>query len=125
MCSRNDPNSRQTVETALVLGEEYFLPHAKAAFGLMGANERSQDALRVTEWLAKRANCETVKTVKGVAVVNKRDIHAGVFGGSRSAEDVSAICGALCEHGYLRSAAPAWRRDSQRFEVNPLLADGC
>jgi hypothetical protein len=117
--------SRQTVETALVLGEGYFLPHAKAAFGQMGANERSQDALRVVEWLAKRANPETLKALKGSAVVVKSDIHSGVFGGSRSAEDVSAICNALCEHGYLRPTVPAWRRNSQRFEVNPLLNGGC
>jgi hypothetical protein len=116
--------SRETVEAAINLGRDYYLPHAKAAFGTMGANERQQDASRVVEWLAKRLNSESLKTLKGGAVVSKSEVHSGVFGGSRSAEEVSAVCRLLCDHGYLRIAGPAWRRDSQRFEVNPGCEPG-
>jgi hypothetical protein len=118
------PISRETVEAAISLGRDYYLPHAKAAFGAMGANARQQDATRVVEWLAKRLNSESLKTLKGGAVVSKSEIHSGVFGGSRSAEEVSAVCRLLCDHGYLRIAGPAWRRDSQRFEVNPDCEPG-
>jgi hypothetical protein len=119
----HDPISQETVEVAIALGRDYYLPHARAAFGLMGANERSQDALRVVEWLARQTNCETVKSVNGVRTVSKRDIHTGVFGGSRSAEEVSSVCRTLCEHGYVRTVGPTWRRDSHVFEVNPYLGN--
>ena len=121
-----DPISRETVEAAIMLGRDYYLPHAKAAFGLMGADERAKDAARVVGWLAGQVDCESVKVWKGVKVVTRSDIHRNVFGGSRSADDVSATCRLLCEHGYLRNAAGPWRRDSQMYELNPdcRTADG-
>jgi hypothetical protein len=114
----NEPVSRETAEAAVTLGRDYFLPHARAAFGLMGTDQRAKDAARVVEWLA-RLNFETLKPWKGGRVVTKGDIHGKVFGGTRSVEEVSAICRLLCDHGYLRNAGTAWRRDVQVFEVNP------
>ena len=122
----NEPISRETVEAAIALGRDYFLPHAQAAFGMMGADERERDAARAVSWLASDAKCENVKAWKGVPLVSKRDIQAGVFGGSRSADEVSAVCRLLCEHGYLRSVSPSWqRRDSQWYEINPHEKDDC
>jgi hypothetical protein len=89
----------------------------------MGADERSRDAARVVAWLAAWLNRETVKACKGVVTVTKRDIHAEVFGGSRTAEEVGAVCLLLVEHGHLRHAGPSRRRDNQVFEVNPFLGD--
>jgi hypothetical protein len=114
-----DPVSRETVEAACALGKDYYLPHAKAAFDLMGADERAKDAGRVVGWLAARRKCENVKLWNGVPVITKRDIHVGVFGSSRTVDEVSATCRLLTEHGYLRSAGPGWRRDSQLYELNP------
>jgi hypothetical protein len=108
-----------TVEAAITLGRDYYLPHAQAAFGIMGADERAKDAARAVGWLAERLKSESLKVWKGVPVVSKSDIHTGVYGGSRSVDDVSAICRLLCDHGYLRNAGAAYRRDSQMFEVNP------
>jgi hypothetical protein len=115
-----DPIGRETVEAAIALGRDYYLPHARAAFGLMSADGRSQDASRVVEWLGKR---ESVKTVKegGAVTVSKRDIHVDVFGGSRTPEEVGAVCNLLMEHGYLRPGGPSRRRDSLVFEVTPYL----
>jgi hypothetical protein len=110
--------SRETVEAAIALGKDYYLPHARAAFGAMGADERAEDAARVVGWLAG-LNIETLKVWKGVKVVSRGEIHGKVFGGTRSVVEVSATCRLLCEHGYLRNAAAAWRRDVQLFEVNP------
>jgi hypothetical protein len=112
------PIEAETVEAAIIIGRDYYLPHARAAFGAMGADERSRDASRVVGWLAKR-NFETLKLWRGVRVVSKGDIHGKVFGGTRSVEEVNLVCRLLCEHGYLRNAGPAWRRDVQVFEVTP------
>ena len=114
--------SRETVEAAITLSRDYFLPHAQAAFGAMGANENAKDAARVVGWLTG-LDCETVKVWKGVPIVTKADIHRKSFGGSRSVEEVRAVCRLLCEHGYLRSVGPAWRRDVQAFEPNPACQE--
>ena len=75
------PISRQTVERYHA-GIDYYPPHARAAFGAMGADERTTDAVRVVAWLAAQLNSETLKAVKGVAVVSKSEIHTHVFGGA-------------------------------------------
>jgi hypothetical protein len=113
-----DPVARKVVEAAVDLGRNYYLPHAEAAFGLMGADEKAKDAARVAAWLVG-VNCETVKVWKGVRVVSRADIHRQVFGGSRTAEEVGAVCRLLCEHGYIRVAGSSWRRDVQLYELNP------
>jgi replicative DNA helicase len=115
----NVPIGRKTVEAAVAIGRDYYLPHARAAFGLMGSDERSKDAARVVGWLVARLKRETVKVWKGVVTVTKRDIHSEVFGGSRTVEQVDAVCRLLVEHGFLRPAGPARRRDSHLFEINP------
>jgi len=115
--SWNEPIGSDVAEAAVTLGRDYFLPHARAAFACMGADERARDAARVVGWLA--AKSETLKVWKGGRVVSRADLHTAVFGGSRSVDDVSAVCRLLCEHGYLRSVGPAYRRDSQLYEVNP------
>jgi hypothetical protein len=119
-----DPINPETLDAAIRLGRDYFLPHAQAAFGLMGADGRAKDAARVVGWLAEQLKSETLKVWKGVVVVSRADIHTAVFGGSRGVDDVSATCRLLIEHGYLRNVAGPWRRDSQTFEVNPQLAEG-
>jgi hypothetical protein len=117
-----DTISRDTVEAAIKLGRDYFLPHAQLAFGLMGADVPAKDTARVVAWLP--ANRDKVKVWNGVSVVSRRDIHVGVFGGSRTVEEVAAVCRSLVEHGYLRDAGPAWRHDRQVFEVNPFALLG-
>ena len=118
--SWNDPVSADTVQAAVALGRDYYMPHALAAFGMMGANEKAKDAARVVGWLVNRWNSESLKVCKGGGrTVSRSVIHTNVFGGSRAVDDVIAICRLLCEHGYLRNAGPAWRRDIQMFEVNP------
>jgi hypothetical protein len=118
------PISGETAEAAIALGRDYYLPHARAAFGAMGADERAKDAARVVGWLAARHKSETLKLWKGVRVISKADIHTQVFGGSRSVDEVGAIIAVLVEHGYLRNAGAGWRRDGQVFEVNPSPWDG-
>jgi hypothetical protein len=118
----NEPIDAATVEAAVALGRDYYLPHARAAFGVMGTDRRSQDASRAVAWL--RMKCESVKACQGVGIVTRSQIHRLVFGGSRSVNDVTAICQLLCDHGYLRETGNRGRRDSQMYEVHPGLVSG-
>jgi hypothetical protein len=121
------PVDRATVSAAVRVAEGYLIPHARAAFGLMGADSQLDDARRVVRRLSEF--CDSVKTVKGGALttVSKRDIHATIWGGARRAEELDGILDVLTRYGYLRSARSAQTRNgpgrepSPRFEVNPAV----
>jgi hypothetical protein len=119
-----------TVEAAVRIGRDYLLPHAQAAFGLMGADPRIADARRVLAWLERRDESlfvNNAKSAKGcpVYVVSRRDVHREVFGGSVPVEHVDPILALLVEFLYLRPApaeerqAGPGRHPSARFLVNP------
>jgi Protein of unknown function (DUF3987) len=55
--------SREAAESAIRIGRDYLLPHALAAFGLMGADPRVEEAKRVLTWLAHSVN--SVNCVNG------------------------------------------------------------
>src|SRR5262249_12114905 len=123
------PISEMTAQAAIRLGRDYLLPHALAAFAVMGADERLEDGKRVLRWLGEQF-CENVKSVIDVQnlQISKRQIHSGVFGGSRKAEEVDRIIGLLVHHGYLRpletepqSRARPGRKPSERFQVHPQV----
>ena len=131
--------SRETVEAAIRLGRDYYLPHAQVAFGIMGGNPYLKDAQRVAARLAEAV--ATLKTTgggdpsrKGPAlvtrdhtgrlIVSQRNIHANVLGGRFSVEEVGRIIKVLEDHNYLRlllegSGKGGGRPPSPRFEVNP------
>ncbi len=120
--------NRETVEAAVRIGRDYLLPHALAAFGLMGADPRVGDAKRVLAWLPRFVN--SVNCVKGVGTVSKRDIHAHVLGGGYRTEEVDAIVDLLVKRGFLRlfldpKREGPGRKPSPRYEVHPsvLIAD--
>lgn len=119
MLDARRPIGPEIVERAIRLAREYLLPHALVAFGMMHADAKTEDARRVLSWLRRRLNCETVNTVNGVSTVKRRDIHANVFGGRKSAEYVDLVCRLLTDHGYLRPLGDEKRRDSKTYEVNP------
>jgi len=117
----------QIVKAAVRLAKEYLLQHAMAAFDLMGADPRLEDAKRVLKWL--REYVKTVNCVKGCPVlVTKRDIHANVWGGSRRAEDLDAVLEILVQHNYLRPldegptlTKKRGRRSSPKFLISDTL----
>jgi hypothetical protein len=126
------PIDAATVEKAIDLGKEYFLPHALAAFAQMGADQKLEDARRIFRWLGNRF-CESVNCVKGGAhlAVSQRDLHVEIFGGSRKVEEVEAAVDLMVKHLYLRpvepprSAGKPGRKPSCRFEVNPQAFPRC
>jgi hypothetical protein len=114
----------QVAMAAVRLTKEYLVPHAQAAFGLIGADRRMDDAKRVLKGIVRF--CESVQSVNGVRGVNRRDIHARVLGSRYSADEVDQTINLLIRHNYLRPA-PAEKRDgpgrrpSPLYEINPHL----
>jgi hypothetical protein len=121
------PVEAVTVAKAITLGKDYFLPHALAAFALMGADQRLADARRILRWLGDQVQFVNSVTFvnggKGFAV-SARDIHVKVFGGSRKVEQVEAAIGVLEKHLYLRPEEQPrptgrGRRPGLKYAVNP------
>jgi hypothetical protein len=122
----NTKVSVATVEDAIRIAEDYLIPHARTAFALMVTDWRVAAARKAVRWLQKRHLCDSVKTVTKEGIfTTKRDLHAGVWGGSRSVEEVEQVIALLMKHGYLR-AVPAkehpgrGRKASPGYEINPL-----
>jgi hypothetical protein len=113
-----------TVTKAVRLGKDYLLPHALAAFGLMGADEKLVDARAVLDGLL--SNCvHCVHSVQGVETYSKRDIHYAFRGRFKTAEALDPVLKLLEDAGYLRlipqeKKPGVGRKASPRYEVNPL-----
>jgi hypothetical protein len=124
----NVPVGEAAAAAAIRLGRDYLLPHALAAFGLMGADERLEDAKAVAAWLGKQVSERSEESERGVVTVSRRDIHQAFRGRFKTVEDVDPVIRLLVDEGYLRPA-PLEKREgpgrgpSPRYEVNPLLGD--
>jgi hypothetical protein len=113
---------RDTVDAAIRIGRDYLLPHALAAFGLMGADPYIEDARRVLAWIS----VNHVNHVNGPQLVSKRDIHALVLGSRYSTEDAEAIVNVLVKRGYLRLFLDQEKksrggRPGVRYEIHPAV----
>jgi DNA polymerase-1 len=113
----SDPIALATVQRAIRLCREYYLPHAAAAFDLMGADATVTGARRVWQWIAEERLSE----------FSKRD----AFNASRAVFDtVDQLqpCLDLLERHYLiRQRGPATRQgrgrpSSPMYDVNPDTA---
>jgi hypothetical protein len=95
------PIPETTVANAIRLGRDYFLPHAKAAFDLMGADERLQDARAVLSWLESLSEyCEVSE--RGSPFVTRRDIHQAHRARFKTVEDLDPVLKLLVDYGWLR-----------------------
>jgi hypothetical protein len=107
----------------------YFKSHARKVYALIDADDRVSEARRVVRWLTNKAQFpESLNSLKEPQREIKRsDIHAGVWGGSRSVEEMERVLDLLCKHNVLRPKAENERRPgpgrqpSPRYEVNPAL----
>jgi hypothetical protein len=114
----------RTVESAIRLGRDYLLPHARIAFHHMGADERVGDAGRVLDWLGNSVN--SVNSVNGVRTFSRRDVHANILGSRYSTEQVQSVLNLLVERGYLRQhqverASKHGRRVKVEYEAHPCV----
>jgi replicative DNA helicase len=125
----NVPISESTVAKAIRFGRDYLLPHALAAFAVMGSDPRLDDARRVLKWLNSLIclNCLNAPPL----FVTKSQIHSAVFGGRRSVDEVDEVICLLEKHNYFREVQEQQdfshrrgRKPSTRYEVNPLIQKG-
>src|SRR5262249_10603968 len=113
----------RTVEAAIRIGRDYLLPHARAAFGLMGADERAEDAKRVLRWLAN--SVDSVDSVDGFGVVKHGATTSGLFSRG-AAEEMEAFIIFRFKRGSFRPVNKdprqgAGRKPSPRYHVPPSV----
>src|SRR5262249_13713429 len=114
---------------AISIARDYLLPHAKAAFGHMGADNRLEEAGRVAAWLPRGISLNSLNNLNGGGpfTVSTSEVHVNVFGGRRKVEEVEDIMGLLVKLNYLRQQQDGQKRygrgrkPSPRFEVNPVV----
>jgi hypothetical protein len=118
------PVSGPTALAAIRLGRDYLLPHAQAAFHLMGADERLAQAQRV--WRAVEQISERSERSERTPLrVSRRDLHQGVRSTKsfHTPEEVDPAIELLVDRYYLRPAPPTGRpgrgNKSPEYEVNP------
>jgi len=99
-----------TFDRAAALGGDYFLPHARAAFRAMGADESTELAKRVWAWARRRS----------VREFSERDALRAVHADAAS---IKPALIKLCERGLIRehrdAQATGGRPASPRYEVRP------
>jgi hypothetical protein len=119
----NAPISDKVVGTAVTLVRDYFLPHAQAAFALMGADAKAADARHVWATIGRESeSAEHSET--GGPLVSRRDIHQWNRRRFPNVEELDPILALLVDRYYLRPAGgsgqPGRGHASPRYEVNPL-----
>lgn len=116
------PISSGAVDRAVRLARDYFLPHAKAAFGIMGADVRRESALKVADWIQKECAHSACSAPGGTPAFSRRDIFNGNRRRFPTVEDLDPILKLLQSHGYIRpipdSGKPGRGKKSPLFEVS-------
>ena len=94
----------------------YLIPHAKAAFDLMGSDAKVEDARHVLAWLERR----------GGSSATQREIFEGTKGRFKKVSALEPALGLLVEHGYLRKEEEGGkpgpgRPASPAYAVHPAI----
>ena len=108
------PVSTDVMMRAIMLGR-YFVPHARAAFALMGADPTMADATYLLDWLVSRQTTS----------ISKRDLFDATKGRFKRVKNLDAGLVILAEHDYIRQRAQPHRsgpgrKPSPEFDVNPF-----
>jgi hypothetical protein len=124
------PIGGETVRAAIRLGRDYLLPHAQAAFGMMGLPEKLDHARKVWTSVHRHLH-ESEDREDGESAprtVTRRDIHQWnrrLFPGG--VEGLDPVLQVLLEHNLLRPAPgtgePGKGHKSPVFEVNSAALD--
>jgi hypothetical protein len=106
--------SLAAVEAAIRIGK-YLIPHAKAAFAEMGADEAVENAKIILRWVSHtQLDCFT-----------RRDLHQALRATFRKAVDLDAPLALLASHDFIRlrpdgSDDGPGRPPSPTYDVNPM-----
>jgi hypothetical protein len=109
--------TRDTYIAARRIGE-YAIPHARAAFAMMGADPAVEGAKHILAWLKR----------KGYTTLTLRGLFNGVRGRFQRMDAIEEPMKLLAQHGYIRwlpdaSKKGPGRPSSRAFEVNPRSID--
>ncbi len=110
------PISADLMRKVVTLGRDYYVPHAKAAFSLLGQDEVVENAKYIVEFV-KRKNWKEFSV---------RDLHHATGAKFEKVSQLDAPVALLVDHEYLR-ALPAdprsgpGRKASRKYMVNPML----
>jgi hypothetical protein len=114
---------QETVSAAIAIGRDYLLPHAIAAFGLMGTDDKIEAAKHLWGWIVK-AREDSECSERGAPLFSRRDLHQGNRRRFPKAEDIDPVIELLAKLGYIRpepeSGTPGRGHRSPTFQVNPL-----
>jgi replicative DNA helicase len=104
-----------TVQRAIKIAN-YLVPHALAAFALMGSNEEVEEARHLLAWIEKR----------GVTEFTKREAFEGTKGRFRRADALDRPLGILIEHGFIKhqphqERTGPGRKPSPGYDVHPSV----
>jgi len=113
---RRMPISAATAQAALTLARDYAVPHARAAFALMGEDVKVGFAKKVLKWLKARNEPQ--------ADFSKRDCFNGCRGTFENVDELQPVLDLLERHYLIRSNETArkvgpGRNPSTKYEVNP------
>ena len=108
--------SADTIERAIRIGR-YLIPHAKAAFAEMGADEAVAKAKAILRWIEHER----------LDSFSRRDVHQGMRGMFKRAAETEPPLAILLERCFIRrqpeaGTGAAGRPASPRYEVNPRWA---
>jgi hypothetical protein len=119
-----EPLPAQTVVAALVLGRDYLLPHARAAFGLMAGDPRVGLAQALLGGLGTAASGDPRQAPP--RCLSRRSAWQQLKHRLPRVEDLDPVLDLLVRHHYLAPLPGApqegpGRRPSQQYAVNPRL----
>ena len=116
------PISAGVVRRAVLLCREYAIPHALAAFGLMGESVAVASARKLLRWLGDRRPYQTTD-------FTKRDAFNGCRGTFETVDEIEPVLELLERHALIRPKPDPSRRSgpgrkaSPVYEVNPRAFD--
>jgi hypothetical protein len=119
--SHGDPEPKHitaaSMQSAITVWREYFLPHGRAALRQIGLSERHGNARRVLNW-AKGKDCREI---------SREDVRRDALGQHLDAAQTDALLDGLRKSGWLRpinSKTGKAGRPRALWDVNPALWDG-
>lgn len=104
---------RDTIDRSVSFART-LIPHAQAAFGMMGADPAVEGAEKILDWLKQQVPCDAIK---------QNEIARALHGQFATVKDLQPGLEVLVERNYLRGPLkePTGGRPSIIYEVNPAV----